>query len=184
MRFPYQAGLAHTLRSMYGIQRRQASARTLGLSSITNGEGYIGLRDADTSSDHTRFGDLPDGSSGLGWTIGNAIVNARTWTISQLSSLQSALSAMENLLTNVQGSVASQITNLQTRLNTAEGRLDAHATRLGALENALADVRAKNTQQDNRLDSHASRIGATENDITAIESDIRAIKKHIGMINP
>ncbi|WRS30609.1 hypothetical protein U6G28_02665 [Actinomycetaceae bacterium MB13-C1-2] len=130
MRFPYQKNLGSTLRDFAGVQRHQSYARTLGLSSITKGEGSIDLLPTDDSTTpEASLGDLPDGSQGVGARINGNMVNLATWTVDRTDRLQTAINNEK-----------SRNDSQDTIIANHSGRLDSHASRIGAAENRLTNA--------------------------------------------
>lgn len=130
MRFPYQRTTGTLLREAFRVQRAQSSARNLGLSSITKGEGSIDLLPSDTSTTpEAMFGNLPDGSMGVGARINGQMVNLATWSKNRTDQLQSALNTEK-----------SRNDSQDTIIANHTGRLDSHASRIGAVENAVGNA--------------------------------------------
>lgn len=71
---------------------------------------------------------------------------------------------------------ASRIGAAENDITAAEDRLDSHASRIGAAENAIDAVEGVNATQNGRLDDHASRIGAAENDITGMSDGTKPLQ--------
>ena len=176
--FPFAPSPHDDLRDLFGFQRAERTARNLGLSSITRGEGSLDLYETDNGPVTHRYGDLPDGSFGVGITHRGAF-----WNVSDL------IGAGEDRDDGQDGRMDGHA----SRLGSAEGRLDAHAGRLGAAEGRLDShagrigaTETKNSQQDTRLDSHASRIGAIEGDAgslgTRISNAENRLDTHAGRI--
>lgn len=193
--FPFAPSPHDDLRDLFGFQRAERTARNLGLSSITRGEGSLDLYETDGGPVTHRYGDLPDGSLGVGITHRGAF-----WNVSDLIGAgedrddaqdgrmdghASRLGSAENRLDSAEGRLDSHASrigaiegdagSLGTRISNAESRLDSHASRIGATEN-------KNTAQDGRLDSHVSRIGALENRAAQIESNITKVTAAINKL--
>ena len=162
-RFPYPPSVNTDLRDLFRKDREGRTARDLGRSSITRGEGSLDLYEADDGPVTHRYGDLPDGSFGVGITHRGVFAN-----VSDLvGGVQDENTAQDGRLDGHDG----RLDGHASRLGAAEGRLDAHAGRLGSAEGRLdthagriGATETKNSQQDTRLDSHASRIGAVEGD--------------------
>lgn len=153
MRFPYQANLGSTLRDFAGVQRHQSYARNMGNSSITKGEGSLDLLPTDDSTTpEASIGDLPDGSQGVGARIDGTMVNLATWSKSQVDGLSTRITTEKNR----NDAQDSTLANHNTRISTAQTAAnDAQSTANGAV--------TVNNTQNGRLDAHASRIGALEN---------------------
>ena len=120
--FPFAPSPHDDLRDLFGFQRAERTARNLGLSSITRGEGSLDLYETDAGPVTHRYGDLPDGSFGIGITHRGAF-----WNVSDL------IGAGEDRDDGQDGRMDGHA----SRLGSAEGRLDAHAGRLGAAEGRL-----------------------------------------------
>lgn len=148
--FPFAPSPHDDLRALFGFQRVERTARNLGMSSITRGEGSLDLYETDDGPVTHRYGDLPDGSFGVGITHRGAF-----WNVSDL------IGAGEDRDDGQDG----RLDGHAGRIGAAEGRLDSHAGRIGATE-------TKNAEQDGRLDSHASRIGAVEGDAGSLGTRI------------
>lgn len=182
--FPFAPSPHDDLRDLFGFQRAERTARNLGLSSITRGEGSLDLYETDDGPVTHRYGDLPGGGFGVGITHRGNFANVSDLIGAgedrddaqdgRLDSHAGRIGATETK--NAQqdgrlddhasriGAVEGDAGSLGTRISNAEDRLDGHASRIGATEN-------KNTAQDGRLDSHVSRIGALENRMSALEDD-------------
>ena len=160
-RFPYTPDVNSDLRTLFRKDRESRTGRHLGLSSITKGEGSLDLLETDDGPVAARYGDLPDGSFGVGVTHRGAFSNVSDL----IGGVQDKNTAQDGRLDGHDG----RLDGHDTRLGSAEGRLDAHAGRLGSAEGRLdthagriGATETKNSQQDGRLDDHASRIGAVE----------------------
>lgn len=187
MRFPYQATVGSNLRELFQHERLATTSRDLGNSSITRGEGSLDLYQTDSGPVVASFGDLPDGSQGVGVLVGGVMRNAG----------------------GLFGEQGSAISGLGTRMGSAEGRLDSHASRLGATENGISALGGRmstaegrittlqgtvgghtssisslssrvNTTED-RLDAHAQRLGALENDLNALAARVRQLEQGGGI---
>ena len=196
--FPFAPSPHDDLRDLFGFQRAERTARNLGLSSITRGEGSLDLYETDAGPVTHRYGDLPDGSFGIGITHRGAF-----WNVSDLigagedrdDGQDGRMDGHASRLGSAEGRLdahAGRLGAAEGRLDSAESRLDSHASRIGAIEgdagslgtrisNAenrldthagrIGATETKNTAQDGRLDSHVSRIGALENRMSALEDD-------------
>lgn len=152
--FPYPPDVRTDLRALFRHDRENRRSRDLGSSSITRGEGSLDLYETDDGPVTHRYGDLPDGSFGVGITHRGAFSNVSDL----IGGVQDKNTAQDGRIGAAEGRLDGHDGRLDghaSRLGAAEGRLDSHAGRIGATE-------SKNTQQDSRLDSHASRIGAVE----------------------
>ena len=159
--FPYPPEVRTDLRALFRHDRQSRRSRDLGASSITRGEGSLDLYETDDGPVTHRYGDLPDGSFGVGITHRGAFANVSDL----IGGVQDKNTAQDGRLDGHDG----RLDGHDTRLGAAEGRLDAHAGRLGSAEGRLDShagrigaTETKNSQQDTRLDSHAGRIGAVE----------------------
>lgn len=181
-RFPYPPDVPTDLRDLFKLNRQDRTSRDLGASSITRGEGSMDLYETDDGPVVGRYGDLPDGSFGVGfthrgafWNVSDLIGQGQDHDDAQdgrlnghdgrLDGHATRLGAAEGRLDGAEGRLDSHA----TRIGSAEGRLDAHAGRLGGAEGRLDDhagrigaTETRNSTQDGRLDNHASRIGAVE----------------------
>lgn len=167
-RFPYPPDVNTDLRALFRLDRQNRTARDLGASSITRGEGSLDLYDTDAGPVTHRYGDLPDGSFGVGITHRGAFANVSDL----IGGVQDKNTAQDGRLGAAEGRLDGHDGRLDghaSRLGTAEGRLDSHAGRIGSAEGRLdthagriGATETKNSQQDTRLDSHAGRIGAVE----------------------
>lgn len=196
--FPFAPSPHDDLRDLFGFQRAERTARNLGLSSITRGEGSLDLYETDDGPVTHRYGDLPDGSFGVGITHRGAF-----WNVSDLigagedrdDGQDGRMDGHASRLGSAEGRLdahAGRLGAAEGRLDSAEGRLDSHASRIGAVEgdagglgtrisnaegrldshaSRIGATETKNTAQDGRLDSHVSRIGALENRMSALEDD-------------
>ena len=152
--FPYPPEVRTDLRALFRHDRQSRRSRDLGSSSITRGEGSLDLYETDDGPVTHRYGDLPDGSFGVGITHRGAFANVSDL----IGGVQDKNTAQDGRLGAAEGRLDGHDGRLDghaSRLGAAEGRLDSHAGRIGAVE-------SKNTAQDGRLDDHASRIGAVE----------------------
>lgn len=170
--FPFAPSPHDDLRDLFGFQRAERTARNLGRSSITRGEGSLDLYETDDGPVTHRYGDLPDGSFGIGITHRGGF-----WNVSDLIGAgEDRDDGQDGRMDGHAGRIGAAEGRLDShagRIGSAEGRLDTHAGRIGATE-------TKNSQQDTRLDSHVSRIGATENAIADAVSRLDAHASRIG----
>lgn len=162
--FPFAPSPHDDLRDLFGFQRAERTARNLGLSSITRGEGSLDLYETDDGPVTHRYGDLPGGGFGVGithrgafWNVSDLIGQGEDRDDGQDGRLDGHASRL--------GAAEGRLDDHAGRLGSAEGRLDSHAGRIGATE-------TKNSQQDTRLDTHASRIGAVEGDTGSLSTRI------------
>lgn len=168
MRFPYQATLGSVLRDFAGVQRRESYARTIGLSSITAGEGSLDLLPTDTSTTPVGiFGDLPGGGFGIG-----ALIDGRMENLG-------AYARAEKVRNDTQDTtLASHNTRINTAQTTANGAVTVNGTqnsRLSSLESAVSG--AASQSQVNTL---IHEIGLLKIRVIAIEDAIRSL--HPGVI--
>ena len=196
--FPFAPSPHDDLRDLFGFQRAERTARNLGLSSITRGEGSLDLYETDDGPVSARYGDLPGGGFGVGITHRGSFAD-----ISDLigagedrdDGQDGRMDGHASRLGSAEGRLdahAGRLGAAEGRLDSAEGRLDSHASRIGAVEgdagglgtrisnaedrldghaSRIGATETKNTAQDGRLDSHVSRIGALENRMSALEDD-------------
>lgn len=161
MRFPYQYTIADELREREQVQRKMSFARNMGLSSITRGEGsFDGLATDTATTPEWVIGDLPDGTFGIGAKINGQLVNIANWTKTRTDQLQSAV--------NVE---ASRNDSQDTIIANHTGRLDSHASRIGAVENAvgnaastddIADLRSRLLTLSSKEQNLRERVEALE----------------------
>ena len=168
MRFPYQATLGSVLRDFAGVQRRTSYARTVGLSSITAGEGSLDLLPTDTSTTPVGiFGDLPGGGFGIGALIDGSMVNLASYA------------RAEKVRNDTQDTtLASHNTRITTAQSTANGAVTVNSTqnsRLNSLESAVSG--AASQSQVNTL---IHEIGLLKIRVIAIEDAIRSL--HPGVL--
>ena len=163
MRFPYQATLGSVLRDFAGVQRRTSYARTVGLSSITAGEGSLDLLPTDTSTTPVGiFGDLPGGGFGIGALIDGSMVNLASYA------------RAEKVRNDTQDTtLASHNTRITTAQSTANGAVTVNSTqnsRLNSLESSMGG--AASQSQVNTL---IHEIGSLKLRVIAIENTIRSL---------
>lgn len=168
MRFPYQATLGSVLRDFAGVQRRTSYARTVGLSSITAGEGSLDLLPTDTSTTPVGiFGDLPGGGFGIGALIDGSMVNLASYA------------RAEKVRNDTQDTtLASHNTRITTAQSTANGAVTVNGTqnsRLNSLESSMGG--AASQSQVNTL---IHEIGSLKLRVIAIEDTIRSL--HPGVL--
>ena len=168
MRFPYQATLGSVLRDFAGVQRRTSYARTVGLSSITAGEGSLDLLPTDTSTTPVGiFGDLPGGGFGIGALIDGSMVNLASYA------------RAEKVRNDTQDTtLASHNTRITTAQSTANGAVTVNSTqnsRLNSLESSMGG--AASQSQVNTL---IHEIGSLKLRVIAIENMIRSL--HPGVL--
>jgi hypothetical protein len=168
MRFPYQATLGSVLRDFAGVQRRTSYARTVGLSSITAGEGSLDLLPTDTSTTPVGiFGDLPGGGFGIGALIDGSMVNLASYA------------RAEKVRNDTQDkTLASHNTRITTAQSTANGAVTVNSTqnsRLNSLESSMGGA-ASQSQVNTLIDE----IGSLKLRVIAIENMIRSL--HPGVL--
>lgn len=181
--FPFAPSPHDDLRDLFGFQRAERTARNLGLSSITRGEGSLDLYETDAGPVTHRYGDLPDGSFGIGITHRGAF-----WNVSDLigagedrddgqdgrmDGQDGRMDGHASRLGSAEGRLdahAGRLGAAEGRLDSAEGRLDSHASRIGAVEGDAGSLGTRISNAEGRLDNHASRIGANENGVSAASS--------------
>ncbi len=125
--------------------RRMSVARSLGLSSITKGEGSLDLTTSDGGTKAVVFGDQADGRFGISITHRG-----------KLSFLPDIFVAVEDRVTATEKKNADQ-----------DKRLDGHDADVRRID-------AKNTQQDNRLSSAESRLSAHDSTLSSHNKRINA----------
>ncbi len=163
MRFPYQATLGSVLRDFAGVQRRTSYARTVGLSSITAGEGSLDLLPTDTSTTPVGiFGDLPGGGFGIGALIDGSMVN--------LASYARAEKVRNDTQDTTLASHNTRITNAQSTANGAVTVNSTQNSRLNSLESAVSGA-ASQSQMNTLIDE----IGLLKIRVIAIEDTIRSL---------
>lgn len=140
--FPFRRSVGQDLRDLFGHDRIKDQERGLGYSSISPGEGSAEVRGAGGNT-LAHFGHAA-GKSGF------LVPDGASWQ-------------------TVQEAIAAGTTALEGRMDTAEGRLDDHAARIGAVEGV-------NSTQNGRLDDHASRIGALEGASGPSQAEFDALK--------
>lgn len=172
-RFPFARSPSEDLRDLYRIDRLRAQARGLGHSSISPGEGSLDVRNA-AGNPVARYGH-EGGKSGLLVPDGSGWQTIQEYTAAQVAAGTSALGTRMGAAEGRLDSHASRIGAAESDISAVEGvnaaqttRLDGHASRIGAAEGV-------NTTQNGRLDAHASRLGAAENGISAAESAINVL---------
>lgn len=189
MRFPYKRSVGQDLRDLFGIQRLDAQARTLGRSSLREGEGAVRLLSADGTTALAIFGDLPGGGSGVGVPVGGTMRSVATVfgeqaaTIStqagQISGLLTATGAQAARLTTLEAFKAyadNQITNLlgnatttNARLNAVEGTTSSLSTTVGSLVTQVGALASSGG-------SIASRMSAAETKNTAQDAELAQLR--------
>ena len=163
MRFPYQATLGSVLRDFAGVQRRTSYARTVGLSSITAGEGSLDLLPTDTSTTPVGiFGDLPGGGFGIGALIDGSMVNLASYA------------RAEKVRNDTQDTtLASHNTRITTAQSTANGAVTVTSTqnsRLNSLESAVSGAASQS-----QMNTLIHEIGLLKLRVIAIEDTIRSL---------
>ena len=163
MRFPYQATLGSVLRDFAGVQRRTSYARTVGLSSITAGEGSLDLLPTDTSTTPVGiFGDLPGGGFGIGALIDGSMVNLASYA------------RAEKVRNDTQDTtLASHNTRITTAQSTANGAVTVNSTqnsRLSSLESAVSGAASQS-----QMNTLINEIGLLKIRVIAIEDTIRSL---------
>lgn len=135
-RFPFPRSVATDLRDQYKADRLEAQTNHLGYTSLGPDDGSAEVRDANDNV-LAHFGHAA-GKAGF------LVPNGSGWQ-------------------TIQEHVAASTAALGARVTTAEGRLDAHASRLGAAENDISAASA-------RLDAHGNRLNFAESDIDSLEA--------------
>ena len=163
MRFPYQATLGSVLRDFAGVQRRTSYARTVGLSSITAGEGSLDLLPTDTSTTPVGiFGDLPGGGFGIGALIDGSMVNLASYA------------RAEKVRNDTQDTtLASHNTRITTAQSTANGAVTVNGTqnsRLNSLESSMGGAASQS-----QMNTLIHEIGLLKIRVIAIEDTIRSL---------
>lgn len=186
--FPFAPSPHDDLRDLFGFQRAERTARNLGLSSITRGEGSLDLYETDDGPVTHRYGDLPGGAFGVGITHRGAF-----WNVSDLigagedrdDGQDGRMDGHASRLGSAEGRLdahAGRLGAAEGRLDSAEGRLDSHASRIGAVEGDAGGLGTRISNAEDRLDGHASRIGATENKNTAQDGRLDSHVQRIGAL--
>lgn len=162
-RFPFRRSVGQDLRDLFGHDRLKATARGLGYSSISPGEGAIGILDA---------ADQPVAVYGhYAGKVGFLVPDGAGW-----QTVQEHTAAANAVLSGRLDDHAARIGAAENDITAAETRLDAHGTRLGFVESDITSIEGVNATQNGRLDDHASRIGASENDITDIKTGVTPLQ--------
>ena len=170
MRFPYQATLGSVLRDFAGVQRRTSYARTVGLSSITAGEGSLDLLPTDTSTTPVGiFGDLPGGGFGIGALIDGSMVNLASYARAEKvrNDTQDTTLASHNTRISAAQSTAN------SAQSTANGAVTVNGTqnsRLNSLESAVSGAASQS-----QMNTLIHEIGLLKIRVIAIEDTIRSL---------
>ncbi|MSS84961.1 hypothetical protein FYJ24_09335 [Actinomycetaceae bacterium WB03_NA08] len=153
MRFPYQRTTGTLLREAFRVQRAQSSARNLGLSSITKGEGSIDLLATDTATTpEVSIGDLPGGLFGIGLKVAGSI---------------------KEIGRHITDSISTATQPLKDRIGSLEGwRVEAAS--------AIAQERRRNDNQDSRLATLEGKPdGPKESDFQKLRDEVAALKEQV-----
>lgn len=177
-KFPFRRSVAQDLRDLWTIDRLDRQARSLGQSSITQGEGSFDLLDSN-GSPVARIGDtgtgfgvmVPDGSGG--WRTVQADAQARS---------DAAQVAAASYTDTQLAPVASEVQGARGGFGSLDGRLDDHASRLGSTEGDISSVSSEVATArggfgtlGGRLNDHVSRIGGNETDINTLEGQVSTL---------
>lgn len=166
--FPFRADVGQDLRDLFAHDRLEAQSRDLGNSSITLGEGSFDLLDS-SGDPVARLGDAP---GGFGVMVPNGAGGWRTVQADAQAKADAAEQAAKDHADSAASAVQSEVTAARGGFGSLNGRLNDHASRLGATEGVANGARSElNTARGGfgsvgaRLNSHSSRIGATEGDV-------------------
>ena len=155
-RFPFRNDVGSDLRDLFAHDRLTAQPRGLGLSSITQGEGSLDLLDAGGTA-VARMGDAPTGS-GFGVLVPDGAGGWRT------------------VQADAQARADAGDAVLDTRLDSAEGRLTATEGVANGAKSEVTGARGGFGSLNGRLDSHSSRIGATEGVANGARSELNTAR--------
>ena len=176
MAFPYRPSVHDDLRDLFGYRRVESTNRRLGSSSITKGEGSLDLWETETGPVVARYGDLPDGSFGVGVAHRGAFVNisnligdtedrldGHDTTLGQHSA---TLSSHNTRITAAQ----SRADGAHTRLNGVDSTLSSHNTRISSAQSRADDAHGDAATAQSRADSAWTRAGTGIADAAAAHS--------------
>ena len=168
MSFPAKHDLRGVLTASSTELHRNATARTLGRSSITRGEGSFDLLETDDATSPTAsYGDLPGGDFGVGAVIDGSMVNLASYA------------RAEKVRNDTQDTtLASHNTRITTAQSTADGAVTVNSTqnsRLNSLESAVSGAASQS-----QMNTLINEIGSLKIRVIAIEDTIRSL--HPGVL--
>ena len=174
--FRFKHGVEDVLNGQARIQRLSSTARNLGLSSITRGEGSLDLveSDGDLESPSASFGDLPGGDFGVGAVIDGTMENLASYARAEKvrnDQQDTTLASHNTRITTAQ----TTANNAQTTANGAETVNGTQNSRLNSLESSMSG--AASQSQVNTL---INEIGSLKLRVIAIENAIRSL--HPGVL--
>lgn len=173
--FPLEPSLVRVLRSHSDFDRNLFSGRSLGLSSITKGDGSLDLLTADEStSPVASVGDLPGGDFGVGAVIDGTMENLASYARAEKvrnDQQDTTLASHNTRITTAQ----TTANNAQTTANGAETVNGTQNSRLNSLESSMGA--AASQSQVNTL---INEIGSLKLRVIAIENAIRSL--HPGVL--
>lgn len=152
------------LSRLHAQSRAADTSREIGYSSVTQGEGSLDLLTA-SGGVVASLGDQPDGRFGIAHLHGGAL--------RFIPDVFSDLEAEDVSLSN-------RISGLGDRMVTAEGRLDAHNTRIHDNDGRISGLGDRMVSAEGALSSHGTRLGNIESKNAAQDS---AISSHNTRIN-
>lgn len=175
MVFRFEPDLPSVLRGQADLVRAVASSRSLGLSSITKGEGSLDLLPTDESTTPAAiYGDLPGGGFGVG-----VVIDGRMENLAEYSYTLKGEIAAERARNDTQDTtLASHNTRITTAQSTANGAVTVNSTqnsRLNSLESAVSGAASQS-----QMNTLIHEIGLLKLRVIAIEDTIRSL--HPGVL--
>lgn len=192
MRFPYRSSIPEDIRALFGRQRADATARTLGSSSLRQGEGAVRLLSADGSTALAVFGDLPNGGSGVGILSGGVIrtvpeiVSGATGPlISRIGELEAFKAYADNQITNLNAAStahSNRLSGLETFKNYADNQITALLGFSTTTANRLGDLESNRTWQDGQITNINTNLGSLNANRTWADGQIASLSSSVGSL--
>ena len=161
--FPREETLADQVAQIAAQLRRLTRARSLGNSSLSPGQGYFEVRDAN-GAPVARIGEagiwMPDGVGG--WAsqdyINQLNRSFRNDIGPRVTSVESRATSLESWRTTASGT----LTNHGNRLTTVEGTTSNHGTRITSLETTTSSLSQRQGTAEQQIISLTQRVSNLE----------------------
>lgn len=155
MAFRFSDNIGSVLRGQATETRVIQSARTLGLSSITKGEGSLDLLTSDdAASPSASMGDLPDGSFGVGAVIDGKMENIATYSRTMKREIATERSRND--------SQDKTLSSHDTRITAAKNRADKGVADAAAAQSTANSAVSKANAAQSTANSAVSKADAAQ----------------------
>lgn len=176
MVFRFEPDLPSVLRGQADLVRAVASSRSLGLSSITKGEGSLDLLPTDESTTPAAiYGDLPGGGFGVG-----VVIDGRMENLAEYSYTLKGEVAAERVRNDSQDST---LASHNTRITTAQARADKGVADAATAQSTANGAVSVNSTQNDRLSALEGKPdGATQSEVAALRARVAELERRMEIV--